>query len=297
MKKAYSRISRGIALLIVVIFLWGSVGCSNPEGTDEAFRVGVVPAQNKGNMQKAMDKLEKVLSDHLGRAVEITVYADYQGVVEAMKYKKLEMAYFGPLTYVQVQEKTGARAIVTQLIDGKPYYHSYIIVPKDSPYRSIDDLVKHSRDIRFAFGDINSTSGSLIPGIELKKRGVFTDRENHRFKAVTYTGSHDITALAIQNKKYDAGAIDSAIYNQLVEDGKVDGDKIRVIWKSEKLFQYPWAVSEIVDDETVKKLQKAFLSVKDPEILGVFGASGFTTAKDSDYESIRQAAREAGRLE
>ena len=74
----------------------------------------------------------------------------------------------------------------------------------------------------------------------------------------------------------------------------MDGDKIRVIWKSEKLFQYPWAVSEEVDDETVKKLQEAFLAVEDPEILGVFGASGFTIAKDSDYESIRRAAREAG---
>lgn len=297
MKKERRRVLRGLAAGTIFLFLWlAVVGCSS-SGTEETFRVGVIPAQNKGDMQKAMDKLEKVLSDRIGKPVEITVYADYQGVVEAMKYNKLEMAYFGPLTYVQVQEKTGARAIVTQLIDGKPYYHSYLIVPKDSPYRSIDDLVKYSRDIRFAFGDINSTSGSLIPGLELKKRGVFSDPDHHRFKSVTYTGSHDITALAIQNKKYDAAAIDSAIYNQLVEDGKVDGDKIRVIWKSEKLFQYPWAVSEEVDDETVKKLQEAFLAVEDPEILGVFGASGFTIAKDSDYESIRRAAREAGRLE
>jgi phosphonate transport system substrate-binding protein len=297
MKSTHSWTPIGIPVLIAFVFLSGVVGCSNQKETDQPFRVGVIPAQNKGNMQQAMDRLEKVLSDRIGRPVEITVYADYQGVVEAMKYKKLEMAFYGPLTYVQVQEKTGARAIVTQLIDGKPYYYSYLIVPKDSPYRSIDDLVKHSRDIRFAFGDINSTSGSLIPGIELKKRGVFTDAENHRFKSVTYTGSHDITALAIQNKKYDAGAIDSAIYNQLVEDGKVDGSKIRVIWQSQKLFQYPWAVSPEVDDETVKKLQDAFLSVKDPEILGVFGASGFTIAEDSDYEAIRKAAREAGRLE
>jgi phosphonate transport system substrate-binding protein len=284
-------------LLAVFIVALATAGCGSAADQEEPFKVGVVPAQNKGDMQRAMDRLEKVLSHKLNRPVEIQVYSDYQGVVEAMKYKKMDMAFFGPLTFVQAAEKMGLKAIVTQLIHGSPYYHSYIIVPKDSPIRSIDDLAKNSTQLYFAFGDINSTSGSLIPGIALTKKGVFKDPNDHRFKKITYTGSHDITALAIQHHKYDAGAIDSAIYEQLVKDGKVDGKKIRVIWKSEKLFQYPWAVRSDVDEGTVKKLQEAFLSVKDPAILEVFGASGFTKAANRDYESIRKAAKAAGRLE
>lgn len=96
MKKERRRVLRGLAAGTIFLFLWlAVVGCSS-SGTEETFRVGVIPAQNKGDMQKAMDKLEKVLSDRIGKPVEITVYADYQGVVEAMKYNKLEMAFRPP---------------------------------------------------------------------------------------------------------------------------------------------------------------------------------------------------------
>ncbi|PTX55133.1 phosphonate transport system substrate-binding protein [Melghirimyces profundicolus] len=284
------------ALLWISAFAWllTAIGCGKEA---EPFKVGVIPAQNEGNMKQAMERLEERLAEGLEKPVEIKIYSDYQGVVEALKYKKMDMAFLGPLTFVQARETTGVHAVVTQLIDGKPYYHSYLIVPKESGLDSIEEVAENSKKIRFAFGDPNSTSGSLIPGMALKKQGVFENEQEHDFKGITYTGSHDVTALSIQNGKYDVGAIDSAIFNQLVESGKVDKDKVRVIWKSEPLFQYPWAVRKDVDGPTVNKLRKTFLSIKDPKILNVFGASGFTQAENSDYESIRRAAKEAGRLE
>lgn len=290
------KMRRLILLLSALTLIVSIAGCGNGE-EEEPFQVGVVPAQNKGDMKQAMDKLEKKLSDGINRPVEIKIHSDYQAVVEALKYKKMDMAFLGPLTFVQARNATGVNAIVTQLIDGKPYYHSYIIVPEDSELDSMEELVKNSENVRFAFGDPNSTSGSLIPSIALKERGVFQSNQKHQFQELTFTGSHDVTALSIQNKKYDAGAIDSAIYDQLAESGKIDKDRIRIIWKSEKLFQYPWAVQKEVDQQTVDQLRKTFLSIKDPEILNVFGASAFTKAENSDYEAIRKAAKEAGRLE
>src|SRR5690606_16907723 len=67
MKKERGRVLRGLAAGTIFLFLWlAVVGCSS-SGTEETFRVGVIPAQNKGDMQKAMDKLEKVLSDRIGK--------------------------------------------------------------------------------------------------------------------------------------------------------------------------------------------------------------------------------------
>ncbi|RBP96307.1 phosphonate transport system substrate-binding protein [Cytobacillus firmus] len=264
------------------------------EQSKETFTIGVIPVQTEGSMEAAMEKLQSTLSEKLDRDVAVEVYPDYNGVVEAMNYDKIDMAYFGPLTYVVAHEKSGAKAIITQLIDGEPFYYSYIITHKDHPWNSLEDLLKNSSEADFAFGDINSTSGSLIPSIELKDREVYKSEDEHSFKSVRFTGSHDATALAVQNKQVDAGAIDSAIYNQLVDSGKVDGDQIKTIWKSEKLFQYPWAVHENTDEETIKTLKEAFLAIKDPEILDAFGASGFTEASNKDYESIRQAALKEG---
>ncbi|MEH7237434.1 phosphate/phosphite/phosphonate ABC transporter substrate-binding protein [Bacillus sp. JJ1562] len=285
-------------LFLVITLVLSACGSNasdeNKKDNEEPFTIGVIPVQTVGEMETAMDKLQSILTKELNREVSVEVYPDYNGVVEAMNYNKIDMAYFGPLTYVVAHDKSGAKAIITQLIDGEPFYHSYIITHKDSPLNSIEDLVANSKEFDFAFGDINSTSGSLIPSIELKDRGVFESEDEHQFKSVRFTGSHDATALAVQNQLVDAGAIDSAIYNQLVESKKIDGSLFKTIWESEKLFQYPWAVHKDTDDETIQKLKSAFLAIDDEEILAAFGASGFTEATDADYESIRQAAIKQG---
>jgi phosphonate transport system substrate-binding protein len=268
--------------------------------TDEAaepFTIGVIPVQTEGAMESAIEKLQLTLSEKLDREVSVEVYPDYNGVVEAMNYDKIDMAYFGPLTYVVAHAKSGAQAIITQLIDGEPFYYSYMITHKDNPWDTLEKLLEDGGEVDFAFGDINSTSGSLIPSIELKDRGVYKSEDDHEFNSVRFTGSHDATALAIQNKQVDVGAIDSAIFDQLVESGKIDGKQIKTIWESEKLFQYPWAVHKDTDEETIETLKEAFLGIKDSEILDAFGATGFTEASNDDYESIRQAALKEGIIE
>jgi phosphonate transport system substrate-binding protein len=291
-------------MLALLLFVGACANGNSSQTKQEAgkekegpFLIGVIPAQGSSQMQDGTDKLAEILSEKLGREVKAEIYPDYNGVVEAMGADKLHMAYLGPLTYVEAHERYDVKAIVTQLINGEPFYYSYLIVPSDSAYASIDDVIKQSADIRFAFGDINSTSGSLIPGIALKKAGVFVTQQDHEFKSVTYTGEHLATALAIQNKTQDAGAMDSAYYNRLVRDGKVDGSKIKVIWQSEPLFQYPWAVIESTPDADIKIIQDTMLTIQDKDILDAFGgASGFTLAKNEDYAAIRQAAISDGRM-
>lgn len=267
------------------------------ESTEELFTIGVIPAQTEGEMEGAMDKLQTYLSEELEREVKLDVYPNYNGVVEAMNYDKIDMAFLGPLTFVIANENSNAQAIITQLVDGEPFYHSYIITHADNPWNSLDELLENPGEIDFAFGDPNSTSGSLIPSIELKDRGVYESQQSNEFNSVRNTSSHDATALSVINKQVDAGAIDSAIYNQLVESGKIDEEQVKILWESEELFQYPWAVRESIDDETVEKLQEAFLAIEDQEILDAFGASAFTEATTEDYESIKQAAIKEGIIE
>lgn len=289
-----------VAVLGAVIFF----GCSSPmlQGNQakpdakETLKVGVIPALNQGNTKAGLDKLAGHLSQELGVKAELKVFPDYNAVVEGMNYDQIDLAYFGPLTYVIANHQGGAQAIVTQLVKGQPFYYSYIIVHKDSPLNTIEDLIRNSKTIRFAFGDPSSTSGSLIPGIELKNRKVYRGPTDHDFKELKFTGSHDVTALAVQDKGVDAGAIDQAFFDVLKEKKKIDGDKFKVIWQSEKLFQYPWAVKKGTSSEMIEKLRAAFLKISDQDILDAFGASGFTKAEHKDYEAVRQAAEADGRL-
>ncbi|EEG77666.1 phosphate/phosphite/phosphonate ABC transporter substrate-binding protein [Dethiobacter alkaliphilus] len=281
-------------IVVVMVFLTGCFG-SGQEG-EEDFVIGIIPSLNQGEMQEAVTRLAAVLERELDRPVDVSVYADYNGVVEAMNYGQIDMAYYGPLTYVIVNKQSGAQAIITQLVDGEPWYYSYIIAPLDAPFDNIEEMLAKSQDITFAFADPNSTSGSLVPALMLKEKGVFRGPNDHDFKDVQYSGSHDVTAAAVEQGNVDAGAIDSAIYDMLVRNGKADADKIKVIWQSEELFQYPWAVKSGTPQETITALQEAFLSIDDPVILDAFAASGFTIAEDADYLPIREAAEADGRI-
>ncbi|MFN7250598.1 MAG: phosphate/phosphite/phosphonate ABC transporter substrate-binding protein [Anaerobacillus sp.] len=259
--------------------------------------IGLIPSQSEGEMETAIEKLKVELEEKLGRPVKIDHYPAYNGVVEALNYEHIDMAYFGPLTYVIAHERSGAKAIITQLVNGEPYYHSYFITKADAPWETLDELLADKSTIDLAFGSPSSTSGSLIPGVELKERGVFRDADDYDFAAVTYTGSHDITAQSVLNGSVDVGAIDSAIFEARIRSGAINEADYKIIWKSERIFQYPWAVRPNMDEATIQALQEAFMSITDEDILNAFGATAFTTASNEDYEAIRNAAIIDGRMD
>ncbi|PSL51319.1 phosphonate transport system substrate-binding protein [Salsuginibacillus halophilus] len=274
-------------------------GCGEGEGDGgDEMEVAVIPAQSSGEMEEGLNRLEDELENHLDRAVDVEHYPGYNAVVEAVNHGHVDLAYLGPLTYLIAHEESGAQAVVTQNIDGEPYYYSYIITNEEQPWESLDELLDDSEDVAFAFGSISSTSGSLIPGTELRERGVFESEDDHAFESVQYTGSHDVTAQSIENMNVDAGAIDSAIYHSLVDDGAVDDEQIRVIWESEELYQYPWVVPHDTEEEEIENIQEAFTAIEDEEVLSIFGgASSFTEIDDDQYEDVLEAAREFDMLD
>ncbi len=297
-------------ILIVVAALWSQTNESNEEmkdsvqtevseATEETSElvIGLIPSQSEGEMETAMNKLQIELEEKLGRPVKIDHYPAYNGVVEALNYGHIDMAYFGPLTYVIAHERSGAQAIITQLVNGEPYYHSYFITKADAPWNTLDELLADKENVSLAFGSPSSTSGSLIPGVELKERGVFRSEDDHDFAQVTYTGSHDITAQSVLNGSVLVGAIDSAIFEAQIRSGKLNEDDFKIIWRSEQIFQYPWAVKPNMDEATITALQDAFVSITDEDILNAFGATAFTTATNEDYDAIRNAAIVDGRMD
>ncbi|SCY52350.1 phosphate/phosphite/phosphonate ABC transporter substrate-binding protein [Alkaliphilus peptidifermentans] len=300
-----------LALTLIIMLVVSLAACTKPKAVDEQTAlldqdenwyipekiiIGAIPTQNQGDMKNAMDKLGEHFSKELGTQVIVEVYPDYNGVVEAMNYGQVDMAYFGPLTYIIANDRGGAEAIMTLLVNGEPFYYSYMIAHVDSPINTLEDMITDVGQYQFAFGDVNSTSGSLIPTLALKEKGVFRDQMDTDFKEIFYTGGHDAAALAVQEKKVDVGAVDSAIFEVMKKNGVVDETKLKVIWQSEPLFQYPWAVKKGTPNELKEAFQEAFLKVTDQEILDVFGANGFIKADDKDYEPVRQAAKADGRL-
>src|SRR6266851_8529446 len=149
-------------------------------------RVGLIPNQAPDRIRAQYQPFQQYLTQKLNMPVELFVATDYAGVVEAMANDRLDVAYFGGLTYAQAERRANIVPIVTEVdreTDTTKYY-SAIIVPADSPVQATADLAGR----RFAFGDISSTSGSLYPRIMLDRAGIGDFTNPQRF---IYTGGHD----------------------------------------------------------------------------------------------------------
>jgi phosphonate transport system substrate-binding protein len=284
------------ALLVLSFSIFVLAGCG---GTDvkkmdkakqNVLRVGLVPNQAPDKIKAQYEPFRKYLSEKLGMPVEMFVATDYAGVVEAMANDKLDVAYFGGLTYVQAKQRAKIHPIVTEVDQetNTTKYYSLIIAPAEKNSQSVADL----KGKVFAFGDISSTSGSLYPRVMLDKAGIKVPDD---FKNVVYSGGHDATAQAVQNATVDAGGIEGRILNRLITKGTVDEKKIKVL-ERHLVEGYPWVVRDNLDKQIEAKVIDAFLSMKDPALLDLMRATAFTKVSDANYAEAEQEAKRLGLL-
>ncbi|HBV85646.1 phosphate/phosphite/phosphonate ABC transporter substrate-binding protein [Desulfosporosinus sp.] len=291
MKKKIALI---VSVLLSFTLLIGGCGQSpsQSQGTKETnqppLRVGLVPNQAPDKIKAQYEPFRQFLSDTLDMPVELFVASDYAGVVEAMANDKLDLAYFGGLTYAQAKQRANIHPIVTEIDEETQTskYYSLIIVPADSPVQSTADL----KGKVFAFGDISSTSGSLYPRFMLDEAGIKVpnDLEN-----ILYSGGHDATAQAVQNGTVDAGGIEGRILNRLITNKTVDSSKIRIIDKH-LVEGYPWVVRDSLDKSLEEKIINSFLEMNDPGLLTLMRAKSFTRVTEANYTEIEKEANRLG---
>jgi phosphonate transport system substrate-binding protein len=164
-------------------------------------------------------------------------------------------------------------------------FHTLFICGANSGIHSLQDLDGK----KFAFGDINSASGHLIPYLELRQAGIDPYKQlQHR-----YSGSHGATAKLVESGAVDAGSLDEAIYKSMIADGKLDRNKVRAFYTTKPFVDYVWVARKEVDNATQEKFAQAFLSLKEgqnEEVLQVLRGKSFVRANNEEYAVIRLVA-------
>ncbi len=258
----------------------------NLSGQDRPLRVGMIPdagATAASVTEKA--PLKAYLTQALGQEIELIIPTNYNATVEAMGNGSLDFAYFGGLTYVKAHSQFGVVPLVQRTSDLQ--FHSLFITGANSSIHSLQDL----KGKNFAFGDINSTSGHLMPYLELKQAGINADTDL-KFR---YTGSHPATAKAVESGAVDAGALDETVFNSLIADGKLDKTKIRVFYTTKPFVDYVWASRKEIDKSKQEKFAQAFLRLKegqDDEVLKILRGKSFVRANDDEYSLLKRVAQE-----
>lgn len=291
----------GLMLLVAATSYLMTCAYAADSSADQPLRIGLIPSDDMVEILEKFQPVQDYLESELGMQIETFRATDYSAVVEAMRSGKIDVAYFGPFSYILAAERANATAIIAggDNATGKVgSYHSLIIVNKNSGITSIDDLKAGSKETTFAFVDPASTSGNLIPRGYLFSEGIDPDKD---FKESIFAGGHDAVGLAVQSGKVDAGAIYDTGFDRMVESGALNPDEVMMIWTSEPIPKSPLAVRGNMDPELVEKIQQAFLDMptKDPEALKSFESKWekntfYVPVDDSTYGYLREMAKAQG---
>ncbi|ADU36346.1 phosphonate ABC transporter, periplasmic phosphonate-binding protein [Variovorax paradoxus EPS] len=252
----------------------------------QVLTVGLIPSEDSRAMIANSQAMMDMLSKALGFAVKPFVAADYNGVIEALRSKRLDVAYLGPFSYVlgATVADIEAFAVAETKKAGRTFYYSQIVTHKDTGIKTVADL----KGKTFAFVDPSSTSGHLFPKAGLMKLGFNTDKD---FGRVIFSGSHDSSAIAVQNKKVEAAAIADRILDAAVSKGLVKREDLVEVWKSDPIPESPTVWRKDLPADLKTRVQAAFLQVKDIPWSDQGELNGFHPTNDAAYNIIRDTAK------
>ena len=276
------KLSTLLALAMVGL-LWTLPGAAALQPDPKTLKVALLPDESPATVIKNNQGLKDYLEKTLGKKVELVVTTDYSSMIEAMRHGRLDLAFFGPLSYVLAKTKSDIEPFAAMSRKGKTTYQAVVI---GSVQAGVTDMSQaKGKDV--AFGDVASTSSHLIPKSMLAQKGLKAGKDYKEH----FVGNHDAVALSVQNNKAQVGGLSKTIFESLVKRGLIDPAKVKVLAESEPFPEYPWTMRSDLAPGLKEKIRQAFLNLKDPKILKPFKADGFAVITDQDYDKVRNLAQ------
>lgn len=276
-RKAWLQIS--IASLVLAAS--GTVYAQSNE-----LRVGLIPSEDAHAMIEASQQVMEQLAAKTGMKVKPFVANDYNGVIEALRSGKLDIAYLGPFSYVMASQMANAEAFAVAVTKktGRSAYQSKVIARKDKGLQSLDQLKGRT----FAFVDPSSASGHLFPKAGLMASGFDVDKG---FSRVIFSGSHDASIMAVANNKVDAAAVADRIFDSAIKKGLIKSEDFIVIWHSKPIPESPMVWRKSLDEATKQKVAAAMADIKNLPWGDQGMLDGFAPTNDQAYDVVRQTAK------
>ena len=251
----------------------------------QRLRVALLPDENASTIIQNAQPLRAHLERTLSRQVEILVTTEYSSMIEAMRVGRIEVAYFGPFSYVLAKSRApGIEPFAVGVERGSPTYQSVMIAQAGGPVRELADI----RGRPFGFGDQASTSSHLVPRATILQRASLVGGRDYR---VVHLGTHDAVARAVQGGQIPAGALSKPILDTLIRRGTIDAARIVEIGLSEPIPNYPMVLQGNLAEPLKAAIRAAFIDLRDAEVLRSFRVEGFAPTNDEAYNVLRETAR------
>ncbi len=258
----------------------------------ETFVFTAIPDQDETHLQERFGKVADYLSKELGVEVRYIPVKSYAAAITAFRNNQVQLAWFGGLSGVQARRLVPGSVALAQGYEDQ-FFKSYFIAHKSAGLQPGDTLPKALQGKTFTFGSKGSTSGRLMPEFYLREQ--FAMAPEKLFSRVGFSGDHSRTIAQVQAGAYQVGAVNYAVWESELAAGKIDTDKVQVIWTTPTYPDYQWSIRGDVDqrfgDGFQGKVRAALLAMKDPGLLASFPRQSFVPASNADYAPIEETAK------
>lgn len=253
---------------------------------------GIIATDSASAQRERWEPFFKDMEKATGLTVKSFYAPDYAGVIEAMRFNKVQVAWYGNKAAMEAVDRANGEVFAqVGYADGTWGYHALLITHKDSPYKNVDDVIKNGKNINFGIGDPNSTSGFLVPTYYIFAQKKIEARDT--FKTVR-NASHGANIQAVLAKQVDVATNNTEDFGRLEATKPELASQIRVIWKSPLIPSDPFVWRKDLDKETKDKIRKFVLEYakKNPaekEVLkNIYNYAGFRASSDAQLNPIRQ---------
>jgi phosphonate transport system substrate-binding protein len=207
------------------------------KGDPQALDFGFISTESSSNLKSQWQPLLTDMEKATGLKVNAFFASDYAGIIEGMRFGKVQVAWFGNKSAMEAVDRSNGEVFAKTINpDGTEGYYSHVIVPADSPIASIKDLLKCDKTVNFGIGDPNSTSGFLVPGFyvfaqnKVDPKGCFKTVRN---------ANHETNLMAVANKQVDAATNNSEQMGRTEQKLPDVFKKVKIIWTSPLIASDP----------------------------------------------------------
>lgn len=281
------RIKHWLAALAASLAVAGAAAQQRAE-----IHFGILSTESSQNLKADWQPLLADMERRTGMKVHAFFAPDYAGIVEALRFGKVQVAWMGNKSAIEAVDRAGAE-VFAQVVnaDGSLGYHSLVSVHKDSPLRSVEDLLRNARTLSFGLGDPNSTSGSLVPGYYLFARHGIEPKS--AFKNVR-GANHEVNILAVANRHVDAAVHSSDVLERIQQRQPEVAARLRVIWKSPLIPGDPLVWRKDLDAASRERIGRFLLAygqgaeaARETAILNKLTLGGFRPSSDAQLLPTR----------
>lgn len=303
MKKQVAIFTTVFSLLTTGLF--GSVAhaAETVETEKPTFVFTAIPDADESRLQQRFNKVAAYLSKKLHVNVEYIPVKSYGAAVTAFRNDQVQLAWFGGLSGVRARALVPGSEAIAQGFEDQSF-KSYIIAHHSTGLKKNADLSEafadfDTQDMTFTFGSKGSTSGRLMPEFYLREE--FKAAPDDTFSRVGFSGDHSRTIAQVQSGAYQVGAVNYKVWEKELASGKIDTNKVSVIWTTPTYPDYQWTIRGDVDQrfgaDFEALVRKTLLEMDDEDLLASFPRQSFIPASNADYAPIEDTAREIGLID